>query len=91
MKEEQPSYNPDENMGDFTIPQTFLERLYDFTGSSENDRGFCLAYVNQSGQVMIMQKAESQIIDLGLRKGLEKFLIDMEESEGRMDINGNEE
>ena len=91
MNEEEPSYNPENNMQDFTIPATFLQRLYDFTGSSENDRGFCLAYVNQGGQVMIMQKSETQIIDLGLRKGLEKFLIDMEESEGRMDINGNDE
>lgn len=92
MKEDNdPEFDPNEEIINFTLPESFLKRLYDFTGSSANDRGFCLAYVNQEGQVMVMQKAESQIIDLGLRKGLEKFLIDMEESEGRMDITGNEE
>ena len=89
--EENSEFNPDEEIQNFALPESFLRRLYDFTGSSSNDRGFCLAYVNQEGQVMVMQKAETQIIDLGLRKGLEKFLIDMEESEGRMDITGNEE
>lgn len=84
---EEPEFDPDKDLADFTIPEAFIRRLYDFTGSSHSDRGFCLAYVNQQGQVMIMHKAESQIIDLGLRKALEKFLIDMEESEGRMDIN----
>jgi len=92
MKQENESdFNPEEEISSFTLPESFLKRLYDFTGSSSKDRGFCLAYVNQVGQVMVMQKAESQIIDLGLRKGLEKFLIDMEESEGRMDITGNDD
>jgi hypothetical protein len=84
-KEEHPDFDPEE-INSFCIPESFLKRLYDFTGSSEKDRGFCLAYVNQLGQVMVIQKAESQIIDLGLRKAIEKFLIDMEEAEGRMDI-----
>jgi hypothetical protein len=88
--EENEPFDP-ENIYNFAIPESFLKRLYDFTGSSTNDRGFCLAYVDQSGQVMVMQKAETQIIDLGLRKGLEKFLIDMEESEGRVDIQEGEE
>lgn len=83
---EEPEFDPDKDIADFTIPETFVRRLYDFTGSSHSDRGFCLAYVNQQGQVMIMHKAESQIIDLGLRKALEKFLIDMEETEGPMEF-----
>lgn len=91
MKEENnESFDP-EKIYNFAIPESFLKRLYDFTGSSTHDRGFCLAYVDQSGQVMVMQKAETQIIDLGLRKGMEKFLIDMEESEGRVDIQESDE
>lgn len=77
--------NPEE-IEKFALPESFLKRLYDFTGTSVRDRGFCLAYVNQAGMVMIIQKSESQIIDLGLRKGMEKFLLDMEESEGRVDF-----
>lgn len=91
MKEDNDERFEPENMYNFAIPESFLKRLYDFTGSSTHDRGFCLAYVDQSGQVMVMQKAETQIIDLGLRKGLEKFLIEMEESEGRVDIQEGED
>jgi len=70
-----------EQIEQFAIPKSMLERLYDFTGSTNKDRGFCLSYVTQSGEVMVIHKADSQIIDLGLRKGLEKYLIELEESE----------
>jgi len=71
-----------EKIQEFAIPTSLLERLYDFTGSTTKDRGFCLSYVTQSGEVMVIHKADSQIIDLGLRKGLEKYLIELEDSEG---------
>lgn len=94
MKEDSSNENEEfdpEGLESFTLPDSFLQRLYEFSGSSSKDRGFLLAYVNQGGQVVVVQKAESQIIDLGLRKGVEKYLIDIEESEGRMDFPGNEE
>lgn len=88
--EESEEFDP-ENMESFSLPETFLKRMYEFTGSSSSDRGFLLAHVNQDGQVVIVQRAETNVIDLGLRKAVEKYLIDMEESEGRIDISGNEE
>ena len=75
-----------EDIKNFSVPESMLEQLYEFTGSSTNDRGFCLAYVSQSGQVLVIHKADTQIVDLGLRKALEKYLIDLEESEGRSDL-----
>ncbi|NDG53685.1 MAG: hypothetical protein EBY39_11785 [Flavobacteriia bacterium] len=74
-----------EDIQNFAIPESLLNQLYEFTGSSINDRGFCLAYVSQGGEVMVIHKADTQIVDLGLRKALEKYLIDLEESEGRSD------
>jgi len=71
-----------EKIQDFQIPTSLLEQLYEFTGSSTNDRGFCLSYVTQAGEVMVIHKADTQIVDLGLRKGMEKYLIDLEDSEG---------
>tara|TARA_B100002019_G_scaffold105490_1_gene90666 strand:- start:1207 stop:1482 length:276 start_codon:yes stop_codon:yes gene_type:complete len=75
-----------EDITNFSVPESMLEQLYEFTGSSTNDRGFCLAYVSQGGQVLVIHKADTQIVDLGLRKALEKYLIDLEESEGRSDL-----
>lgn len=79
-----------ENIQAFNLPPSLVEQLFDFTGSTEENRGFILSYVNQGGDVVICQKVESQIIDLGLRKALEKYLVDIEDSEGRIDLSGEE-
>lgn len=73
-----------ESMEEFEIPENFLKTLYDFTGTSDKDRGFCLAYVDQIGQVRLISKAESMVVDLGLRKAIEKYLLDLEEEEASM-------
>jgi len=64
----------------FTIPESFLDKMFEFTGNGE-DGGFILAYVNQDGKAMIQCKISSQIIEMGLRKALERFLQDMEMGE----------
>ena len=61
----------------FSIPESYLDKVYEFTGNGE-DGGFILAYVNQQGEAMIQCKISSQIIEMGLRKALERFLDDME-------------
>ena len=64
----------------FTVPESFLDKMFEFTGNG-NDGGFILAYVNQDGKPMIQCKISSQIIEMGLRKALERFLQDMEMGE----------
>ena len=54
--------------------------MFEFTGNGE-EGGFILAYVNQDGKAMIQCKISSQIIEMGLRKALERFLEDMEMGE----------
>ena len=71
------------NIGDncqFSIPDSFLEKMYEFTGGGDNG-GFILAYVNPAGNPMINCKIGSQIVEMGLRKALERFLEDMEMGE----------
>ena len=71
------------NIGDncqFSIPDSFLEKMYEFTGDGDNG-GCILAYVNPSGNPMINCKIGSQIVEMGLRKALERFLEDMEMGE----------
>ena len=73
MTEDVPDNLPEE----FTIPNSFLDKLFEFTGDGD-DGGFILAYVTQDGRPLIQCKIGSQIVEMGLRKALEKFLDDME-------------
>jgi hypothetical protein len=72
--------NPD-NFSDFQIPETFLEQLYDFTGGEEGNSGFFLSYVDSKGNPMVYCRASSPIIEMGLRKAMERYLMEIEEGE----------
>lgn len=65
---------------EFTIPNSYLDKLFEFTGDGD-DGGFILAYVTQDGRPLIQCKIGSQIVEMGLRKALERFLDDMEMGE----------
>ena len=68
---------PDRPIQEFTIPNSFRDKRFEFTGDGD-DGGFILAYVTQDGLPLIQCKIGSQIVEMGLRKALEKFLDDME-------------
>lgn len=70
-----------EDIPNFVLPESFLKQLFDFSGSTDGNKGFILAFVNQDGSPMIYTKTDNEIIDLGLRKALEKYIIQMEELE----------
>lgn len=76
----QDKFNPDENFN-FHIPETFLNRLYDFTGDSKGNGGFVLTYVNDEGKAVVLSKVSSDIIAMGLKKSMEQYLIMSEEDE----------
>lgn len=65
----------------FQLPQAFLNQLFEFSGSTDGNKGFLLAFVNQDGAPMIYSKSDNQIVEMGLRKALEKYLIELEELE----------
>lgn len=79
------------NSNDFVIPDSFLNKLYEFTGDGDSAGGFIIAYVNQSGHVAINCKIGSQIVEMGLRKALETFLSDMEFGEKTITSNIDED
>jgi len=70
-----------ENLGVFSIPESMLQKLFEFSGDADHSKGFILAYVDQNGKPMIYTKSQNQIIEMGLRKALEKYLISLEEAE----------
>lgn len=66
---------------DFKLPEEFLTKIFELSGSTEGNRGFVLAFVNHRGDPIVYTKADNQIIEMGLRKALEKYLIESEEAD----------
>lgn len=73
-------YN-EENLPPFVLPKSFLDQLFEFSGSSDGNKGYILAFVNQEGAPMIYTKTDNRIVEMGLRKAVEKYIIESEETE----------
>lgn len=82
-------FNPEE-IPEFRVPQQLLEKIFELSGESEHNRGFILAMVDQTGKPVVFTKSQNQIVDMGLRKSLEKYLIELEESENLLDPNSGD-
>ena len=76
--------NPEE-FEEFQLPPNTLSQLFEFTGSSDGDSGFVLAYVGPNGSPAIITKTCSPIIEMGLRKALEQYLEQMSSQEMKID------
>lgn len=82
--------NPD-SLQSFQIPESFLEKLYEFTGnSSDSSKGFLVCYPDHQGNPMVYCRAGSQIVEMGVRKALEKYLIEIEGVDIPFDINDSD-
>ena len=82
MKKEQNS----ENFKHFKIPENYFNKFFEFTGSDDSSKGFIVAYVSQDGCPVIYTKVASSIVEMGLRKALEKYLIEAENNEESVDM-----
>ena len=82
---EEKEFNPEE-LPKFQIPESFLDQLYEFTGNSEGSAGYVLTYVDDNGRALVYSRSSSQIVEMGLRKALEKYLLELEEGEISFDI-----
>lgn len=83
------SIDPD-HLPYFHIPEDFLGQLYDFTGGIEAGSGFVLSYVDDRGRALVYSRTSSQIVEMGLRKALETYLSEVEESESSFEISEEE-
>lgn len=81
--------DPD-NLNIFSIPESMLSKLFEFTGDADHSKGFILAYVDQDGKPMVYTRSQNQIIEMGLRKALEKYLISLEEAENMYGADNND-
>lgn len=66
-----------ENLQVFKIPESILEEIYELTGDSASNRGFLLACVGQDGRPFIYTRSENQVIDMGIRKAVEEYLMQL--------------
>tara|TARA_B100001939_G_scaffold19594_1_gene16121 strand:+ start:1204 stop:1473 length:270 start_codon:yes stop_codon:yes gene_type:complete len=83
--------NNQENFKSFKIPENYFNKLFEFTGSSdESSKGFIVAYVNQEGCPLIYAKIASPIVQMGLIKALENYLDDMNNSDDGIDMASEE-
>ena len=80
-----------ENLNIFSIPEAMLEKLFEFTGDVDHSKGFIQAYVDQQGKPMVYTRSQNQIIEMGLRKALEKYLISLEEAESMYGAENNDD
>lgn len=74
-----------ENLERFNLPENIITQLFEFSGSTGGDSGFILSYVNQEGLPSIITKANSPIIEMGLRKALEQYLEQISAQEMHLD------
>ncbi|MDB4348290.1 hypothetical protein OAA62_00080 [bacterium] len=69
-----------ENLESFKIPDSILNEIYELTGESSSNRGYLLACVGQDGRPFIYSRSETQVIELGIRKALEQYLTELEDT-----------
>jgi hypothetical protein len=75
----------------FEMPTNFIEQIYELSGNADKYKGVLLAYVSEDGTPVIYCKYDSQIVEFGMRKALEKYLQNTDEAESAYDISGPNE
>jgi hypothetical protein len=72
----------------FEIPESFLNTLYELTGSKNKNKGYVLCYIDEKGNGQIKQKFDSQATEFALMKFMEIFTNDNSDFH-RIEFEGN--
>ena len=59
---------------EFSIPDNFIEQIYELSGGADKYKGMILALCSEKGSPMIYSKYDSSIVELGLKNALSNFL-----------------
>lgn len=57
----------------FIIPDSFLDTLYELTGSLEKNKGYILCYIDEKGNGEIKSRFDSQATEFALMRFLEIY------------------
>jgi len=63
---------------EFSIPENFIDKLYEFSGGVDKYKGIILALCTENGTPTIYTKYDSSIVELGLKKALSDFSAEKE-------------
>ena len=66
--------NNSKDLPKFHMPQNLIDQLYELSGNADKYKGVILGYISEDGVPLIYAKYDSQIIEFGMRKALEKYL-----------------
>jgi len=66
----------------FSIPQGFVEKIYDISGDSDKYKGVIMVVANEFGDPIVYSKFDSSITELGLTKALHQYLLKLEKESG---------
>jgi len=66
--------NNSKDLPKFHMPQNLTDQLYELSGNADKYKGVVLGYISEDGVPLIYAKYDSQIIEFGMRKALEKYL-----------------
>jgi hypothetical protein len=75
-------------MTKFQMPPNLIDQLYELSGNADKYKGVVVAYLSEDGTPLVYAKYDSQVIEFGMRKALEKYLENTDMSE--ITINGDE-
>jgi hypothetical protein len=60
---------------EFSIPDNFIEKIYEFSGGADKYKGIILAVCTENGSPTIYSKFDSSIVELGLKKAVSDYII----------------
>ena len=58
----------------FHVAENLIDELCGLSGNADKYKGVILGYISEDGVPLIYAKYDSQIIEFGMRKALEKYL-----------------
>jgi hypothetical protein len=79
--------NLEQQMPKFHMPPNLIDQLYELSGNADKYKGVIVAYVSEDGIPLIYAKYDSQVVEFGMRKAMEKYLENVEASEFTIDPN----
>lgn len=63
-----------EDNTEFSIPDNFIEKIYEFSGGADKYKGIILAVCTENGSPTIYSKFDSSIVELGLKKAVSDYI-----------------
>jgi hypothetical protein len=67
MPRKKPKFNK------FNIPDSFLDTLYELTGSIDSHKGYVVCFIDEQGNGQVKSKFDSQATEFALLKFLEVY------------------